>query len=104
MKNIVGESFAKVLSFANDFKLSPALSNEKLLAISKSVYKKEYPLLVWKNALNEHSVINGNQLSYLNESVSDISTSFFLFLQGFYKPAQFILRSAIENFIKFLSN
>jgi len=95
------DSFLKVWAYAKAFNLNSISENAELKQNARIAYRASYPLLIWSHELsktNRH--INSSSL-LLKEAVSDISTSFFLFIQGFYKPSLFILRGGIDNFIRF---
>lgn len=65
-----------------------------------------YPLLIWRMHLQQIKLWKKEPqkeqlfIAYFNESISDLSISFFIYTQGIYKPAALMLRSAIENFCK----
>ena len=95
------ESFAKVWNFAKDFNLGALERNEELRSGACYAYRFSYALLVWVNEISKLNKHDDKLLLILKESISDLSTSFFLFLQGFYKPSLFIMRGGIENFVRF---
>lgn len=102
MRNeLSNESFAKVWNFAKDFNLKTIEYNEDLKSGACSTYRSSYALLVWINELSKRNKHDDELILILKESISDLSTAFFLFLQGFYKPSLFIMRGGIENFMKF---
>lgn len=102
MINAIDLSFNSVWNYISNFQLKSVSDNQELKSIALKTYKQIYPILVWKDVLVNGKDVSNIDSTYIEESTGDISISYFLFIQGFYKPAYNSLRSYIENIIKFL--
>lgn len=91
---------AELKSFIDSVKLD-ARALSKPSTETKGVYKKFYSLLIFDYILQEN-ILAAIEKAYAKEAVSDMSHGFFLSCVGIYKPARTSVRSAIENFIRFL--
>lgn len=94
-----------LINFYNNYSLKSRFEDNEFIIIFKSIHKKIYAYLVVVMEIKYQNVIksafNECQLRYLEESVSDILESSFAWTNGAYKAANLLMRSSIENFIKF---
>lgn len=100
MSREIKEDFDALSSFLKDYTISPMLDNSYYLAGMKSIHKSYLPMLTFvaefsQNATTQHAVVDR-----IKECSSDLGFCLFLVAHGAYKPANVMLRSSIENFIK----
>jgi hypothetical protein len=109
----VNDDFTKLLDHINNFKLDNFQSedNQKFL---KSAHKEYFSYLHFEaqflkrlesnNLKYEQQIFSKNDfnLNLFIEAKSDLSLGFFCSLNGTYKPANMLIRSSIENIIRFL--
>ena len=74
----------------------------------KRLHKVYFSLLTMHSCIQAHDINSGtqhltDQKMYLNESISELGSAFFISLHGCYKAAEQVLRSSLENFFKALA-
>lgn len=99
MSRFVKEEYQGLQDFLRTYEFNKNL-NEKVVEDSlKRINKLALSLLAWKIEFERYKT--KIDLLYFNEVISDLVQTIPLFVQGFYKAAFCLLRSAIENFNKF---
>lgn len=113
MSRALKKDYSELLEFIDNYTLKESYSNRDLERSIKPMHKGYYSALVLIAEIN-HQGVRPDIVSsktrkdeqenifwlYLNESLSELGSSFFLILNGCYKAAEQVLRSSIENFIK----
>lgn len=115
MANLIQSDFSELLSFIENYNLSMIQGNKDYIEIIKRIHKRYYSLLVLyseikhqspdlpiKNDEGSYDEISNIFWEYLEESISELSTSFFILIHGCYKACKQIIRSALENLFKAL--
>ena len=104
MNREISEDFFLLRKFISEFNLEDVLKNDKFIHQIKPMHKKLYSYMTFIAEVDHRNpdehIYSDNGIDYLKESVSDLSQAFFCWVQGAYKPANLILRSSIETFIK----
>ncbi|PFE28561.1 hypothetical protein CN279_04945 [Bacillus anthracis] len=99
MSRFVKEEYKGLQEFLNSYESNKNLNEKVVEDALKRIHKMALSLLAWKIEFEKYKMkIN---LLYFNEVISDLVQTIPLFVQGFYKAAFCLLRSAIENFYKF---
>jgi hypothetical protein len=99
-------SFDELLQFIERYNLSQTSLDEKLRGDLKSAYRRYKTILIWHHYLSHSAAWETNAqrrtlfLDFYTECVSDAAQSILIAVQGMYKPAHLILRSAVENHFK----
>lgn len=107
MSRETNNDFKDLIEFFKNYSLENVIKNDEYIKIASSIHKKYFSYLsiigelsaLYNNTTNTPSIHN-NQIEYLKESCSDIGNSFFSLVNGAYKPANLMLRSSIETFLK----
>lgn len=101
MSRDVQTDFAKLLEYLLQYNLEHVAKDPQFIANAKIIHRKLYSFLVFiGEAENNNPFSHSEILNYYGESGSDLILALFCWSNGAYKPAEFQLRSAIENFIK----
>lgn len=101
MNRIVQEDFQKLLHYFSEYTLSNVAADTGFQNNAKSIHRKLYSFLVFVcEAENDKYFSDTTIEQYYGEAGSDLILALFCWANGAYKPAEFQLRSAIENFIK----
>ena len=113
MVRAVDDDFKRLVDFISTYSTSKIIELEGFVPSTRITHKHYVPLLqilaeTNKLATSRELTFFGDQIGpysksilYLQECVSDIGCSLFCSINGAYKPADMLLRSAIENFMKF---
>lgn len=101
------EDYKELLSFFKNYSISQIATNPEYILIISRIHKRYFAYLTIVGELtlqtkqsNITPFIDEIQLNYLKESCSDIGNAIFCLINGSYKPANLILRSSIETFLK----
>ncbi|WP_407480398.1 hypothetical protein [Elizabethkingia miricola] len=107
MSREVSGDYKELLSFFENYSISQIVLNSDYALVISRVHKRYFAYLTIVGELtilsksgNQNPGINDDQLNYLKESCSDIGNAIFCLINGSYKPANLILRSSIETFLK----
>lgn len=103
MSRAIDRDFSELKDYLCDYSLKDVI-DAKLESDLKKIHKKIYAYLTLCSEItiqnNRDKIFKDSSLQYLNESVSDVIQSMFLFVNGVYKSSNLILRSSIENLCK----
>ncbi len=108
MSREITEDYKHLIEFFEQYTVSKIAIEKDYLAIISRVHKRYFVYLTITSELSFISTKEplltppfvNNQLAYLKESCSDIGNAIFCLINGCYKPANLILRSSIETFLK----
>lgn len=106
MSREISNDYKELLSFFENYSINEISLNSEYALILSRVHKRYFVYLTLVSELTKlskevHSPsITDNQIDYLKESCSDIGNAVFCLINGSYKPANLILRSSIETFLK----
>ncbi|EPU3916161.1 hypothetical protein ACVWV7_000223 [Aeromonas hydrophila] len=113
MSRAVNEDYKKLVCFIENYSIHTAYDEEHLKKYIKPLHKSYFSVLTVMAELihqdaQPQSLFSDREKEeqidifwqYLNESISELGSSFFLILNGCYKAAEQVLRSSIENFTK----
>lgn len=93
-----------LLEYLDDFKLENQNINPDYVKQLRLLHKKAYGYLLFIAEIelqnNEKEFFNKTSIEYLKETGSDIIQSIFCWVSGAYKPANMMLRSSVETFLK----
>lgn len=100
MSREIDKDFEQLNDFIRNYSISTLAQNDVYVSNLKKSHKIyfSYAHLIW--GINHQNICDKNIENRLLESCSDIGQVILLFSHGLYKPANLILRSSIENFIK----
>ncbi len=114
MSRIIANDFDRLLDYIRQYSIPTEIQNDALKRELKNGHKIYLCLLFLWNRL--HCLHSENQLSlcntsisdtlilnYMEEAISDIGSGFSCCIHGNYKPAFMMLRSSIENYLRFTS-
>ncbi|SOE00295.1 HEPN domain-containing protein [Caenispirillum bisanense] len=104
----IDKSFADLTIFIENYSLAQAAGGPEFIAPLRVIHKRLYHLMIWIQPLataaggaREGSDENLKFL-YFAECVSDLCQAVLVGSQGIYKSAAIVLRSAVENAIKYI--
>lgn len=100
MSREIKEDFDELSSFLKNYTISPMLDNSCYLAGMKSIHKSYLPMLTFVAEFSHKYSTELIVVDRIKECSSDLGFCLFLIAHGAYKPANVMLRSSIENFIK----
>lgn len=101
MNRIVKQDYDKLIEYLESYSLASMINTPAYLEKIKQIHRKLYSYLLFiRESANMHYFADPTVLDYYIESGSDLILSLFCWANGAYKPSEFQLRSAIENFIK----
>lgn len=102
MSRDVKDDFNELIDFFSQYSLKDIFKDKELLAKISLVHKRYYSFMCLVYCLHHltDESMDENSMLRLKESSSDLGTSMFLIINGAYKPANFMIRSCIENFVK----
>jgi hypothetical protein len=94
--------------FLSGYSIGKTLNNDKFQSDLRLIHKAYFSLLTWgaemshgaNSVTSELPAISGPFEQRLNEAFSDIDSAVFNWVQGGYKAARVMIRSAIENFVR----
>jgi len=91
-----------LLLFFEEYSLKSNIEDEGFLSTIKTVHKSYFSFLsfVYGMSFMNDGKIAPQIIDRMKESSSDLGTVIFLLANGAYKPANLMVRSAIENFMK----
>lgn len=104
------QDFLMLKQYIASYSISSNLAREPYLLNARKMHKAYFSLVNWQVEFHHQisffsSKYSGNQeiLLRLTESISDIGSSKFNWLNGSYKASRVMLRSSIENFVRAVS-
>lgn len=104
MSREISKDYGSLEVFVGDFNLSNIANEDDFNRKMKPMHKKLFSFMTFVAEIeqknNELHILTDESLNYLKESVSDMGQALFCWIQGAYKPANLILRSSIETFVK----
>ena len=106
MTRALKQDFVVLEKFIKDYNLSNLSENTDFLLQLSPMHKKYYSIITFVHELDNSKddsgkdVFSTKQRQFLFETISDIGNSFFLCINGAYKPSKLMLRSSIETFLK----
>lgn len=104
MTRILKKDYEELVEFIDSYSLSNVTSSSEHINQLKSMHKKLFSLsnLVYslQNGDKLNALLSERSYDYLNECISDLCSTLFMWLNGAYKPSKLVLRSCIETFIK----
>ncbi|MER0498846.1 hypothetical protein ABR855_12430 [Aeromonas hydrophila] len=115
MSRIIANDFDRLMEYIRTYSVTDEIQNAELRKELKKGHKHYLPLLyLWSRvdslsragalSLSGKIIIDAKTTSYLEESISDIAGSFTCCIHGNYKPAFMLLRSSIENYLRFFTS
>ena len=115
MSRIITNDFDRLLEFIRQYSIKGMCQQEKILTQLKKGHRSYLSLLyLWSQIQNLHSqnllviydkIIPSDSKEiphYIEESISDFGSGFTCCTHGNYKPAFMMLRSSIENYLRFI--
>lgn len=102
MSRDMRNDFNEFICFFSNYNLKSVFDDKSLLGKFSLIHKRYYSFMCLVYCMHHFSKdqVNENAMLRLRESSSDLGTSMFLIINGAYKPANLMMRSCIENFIK----
>lgn len=102
MSRELKKDFDELISSFSQYTLKSVFEDTEILGKFSMMHKRYYSFMCLVYCLHHLSKnkINASSMARLKESSSDLGTSMFLVINGAYKPANLMMRSCIENFIK----
>lgn len=108
MTREIAADYLELETYVENYCLKNSLANPSFSAELKSIHKRYYSMLSWSSELNFNK--SAFQKMYSNattdisnriiESVNDIGSAYFNWINGNYKTARVMLRVSIENFLR----
>ena len=110
MSRETNKDFKELIEYIDSYSLNS--DNQEYVSFVKSIHKHYFSMLSWNAEIlhrkddfySASSISNERAYNYINESVSDISSSTFNWINGNYKTSRIMLRVSIENFIRGISS
>lgn len=105
MAREIPTDFNELLSFFESYSLKDNIADKEFVEALKPVHKCYYSFISFVYGMNfiGDSKIPEQIIDRMKESSSDLGTVILLLVNGAYKPANLMTRSAIENFMKALA-
>ena len=101
MNREIQADFKKLLTYFSQYNLQNIAADPLFISNAKTIHRKLYSYLIFMCEAEQAQIFKSQEtLNYYNEAGSDLILALFCWSNGAYKPAEFQLRSAIENFIK----
>lgn len=101
MNRIVKQDYNRLLEYFSTYSLKRVCEDSSFLTHLKTLHRKLYAYLLFLRETEDAAYYTNNIVtSYYDEAGSDLILSLFCWTNGAYKPAEFQLRSCIENFLK----
>ncbi|WP_270210133.1 hypothetical protein [Dorea amylophila] len=101
MNRIVKQDYERLVEYFSLYNLKEVCTDTAFLKQLKTLHRKLYAYLLFlREAEDTNYYSNSTVTSYYDEAGSDLILSLFCWTNGAYKPAEFQLRSCIENFLK----
>lgn len=103
--------FNKIIEYVDGYKISDNLTHTEYVQSLKRMHKCYFSAISWsaelqhegEKFLSEYSNSNEDIVFRLSETVSDLGSSFFNWINGNYKTSRVMLRVSIENFVRAIS-
>ncbi|MDM5114286.1 hypothetical protein [Aeromonas salmonicida] len=114
MSRMIANDFDRLLAYIKQYSISTEIQNKSLETELKKGHKVYLCLLsLWYSveclhresqmSLCDKSISDVLTMNYMEEAISDIGSAFSCCIHGNYKPAFMLLRSSIENYLRFIS-
>lgn len=114
MSRIIANDFDRLLEYIRQYSISTEIQSDTIKRELKKGHKLYLCLLfLWHRVDCLHreqqlslcgTLVSDTQtLNYMEEAISDIGNGFSCCIHGNYKPALMLLRSSIENYLRFVS-
>ncbi|OUC37147.1 hypothetical protein BJP35_2412 [Enterobacter sp. J49] len=102
MSRELNKDFIELVNHFSEYKIVGIFGNEKTKGKISMIHKRYYSLMSLVYCLFHFSrnKVDVKAMERLQETSSDLGTAMFLVINGAYKPANLMMRSCIENFIK----
>ncbi|PAD67943.1 hypothetical protein CHH83_16280 [Bacillus sp. 7586-K] len=104
MSREISNDCNQLIDFLKEYNFETHLSNNKFRAQLTSMHKKVFGFLTFIAEVDFQNAqvqfFNEKSLNYFKESGSDLIQALFCWVNGTYKPAEMLLRSSIETFLK----
>ncbi|WP_017754235.1 hypothetical protein [Calidifontibacillus oryziterrae] len=104
MSREISQDCKQLIDFFQNYNFGAYLSNHIFKERLTSMHKKVFGFLTFIAEVefqnSQEKFIDLKSLDYLKESGSDLIQSLFCWVNGTYKPAEMLLRSSIETYIK----
>lgn len=100
MTRLVAQDFEALKFFFTKYSLQDSLNSPEFINSLKPFHKAYFSFLNLVIHLECQQFLSSEVSERFKESCSDIGQALFLMGHGAYKPANLILRSSIENFVK----
>lgn len=94
---------AELVDFIDKFQPNESLGSDDRRAIFKRPYRQYHALLGWGLIADDVLDKKSESYVYFQEFISDLAHSLLLTLFHFYKPSRMCMRSAAENFARFIT-
>lgn len=112
MTREVDNDFNELKKYIKNYNIKNSVKNTEYAIALKSMHKKYIATIYWdaemkhnkKDFSSLYVIKDENILWHINESVSDIGSSLFNWMNGNYKASRVMLRISIENFIRAISS
>jgi hypothetical protein len=104
MTREISQDCMQLISFFQTYNFESQLANSKFKSELTTMHKKVFGYLTFIAEVefqnSQVKFLNDKSIGYFKESGSDLIQSLFCWVNGTYKPAEMLLRSSIETFIK----
>ncbi len=104
MSREINNDFKKLQIFINNYSLAKQSKRQEFYQRIKPMHKKLFALLTfiveYEYQHKRNNISSDNSINYFKECASDMGQAFFCWIHGAYKPANLILRSSIETFVR----
>jgi hypothetical protein len=103
--------FDELKKYVDGYKISTSLKHSNYIQSLKKIHKCYFSAISWSAELQhererflaKYANSNEDVVFRISESVSDLGSSFFNWMNGNYKASRVMLRISIENFIRAVS-
>lgn len=102
MSRELKNDFDELVTYFSEYKLKNVFENENSRGKISMIHKRYYSFMCLVYCLYHFSKekIDSSSMERLQEASSDLGTTMFMVINGAYKPANLMMRSCIENFLK----
>lgn len=104
MSRILKSDFDELIQFINTYSLSNIINDDERIIQLKSMHKRIFSLsnlaYTLQDSDKDNKFLSRRAYDYLNESISNLCSTLFMWLNGAYKPSKLVLRNCIETFVK----
>lgn len=100
MSREIEKDYDYMISFLASYQLTDIVEQGNLMQMLKTMHRKLYAYMVFLNEMESKSIMSKNETIYHRETVSDMISALFCWVNGTYKSSKLHLRSGIESFVK----